>query len=320
MTAAGVLAGDAAVLSAGGASAEELRGRVDELARENAALREGNALLREQGVLLREQNAQLVRVNDELRELVGSQAARLAEVNESLAVLQKMVFGRKSEKNRPEPDGDRDDSAGDGGGDPSGGKKSVKRGPGARSGRRDYSHLPQVEVVWDFPGGGYCCPECGEPFTALGSDHVTEVLDWQVIVRVVVALPAPVQEGVPVSRAADGDGAGPAEGDRQGPVHARVHRDAADGAVRGGPEPELPGDGPGPAGRGDLARYAWRGRAAQAAGAAGPPGGRDRGAEPGAPGTCTRTRRRGGCSPRATGTGPANWWLWVFIGADTVAS
>jgi transposase len=39
-------------------------------------------------------------------------------------------------------------------------------------------------VFWDFPGGGYCCPECGEPFTPLG-DHVSgEQLDWQVIVRV----------------------------------------------------------------------------------------------------------------------------------------
>src|SRR5207253_9758459 len=41
-----------------------------------------------------------------------------------------------------------------------------------------------LEVVWDFPGGEYCCPECGTPFTALGSDHVTELLNWQVIVRV----------------------------------------------------------------------------------------------------------------------------------------
>ena len=39
-----------------------------------------------------------------------------------------------------------------------------------------------MEVVWDFPGG-YCCPECGTPFGRLG-DHVTEVLDWVVIVRV----------------------------------------------------------------------------------------------------------------------------------------
>ena len=143
--------------------------RGDELVRENAELRE--------------QNAQLVRVSEELRELVGEQAARLAEANETLAVLQRMVFGRKSEKDRPEPAGagDDDDSAGDGSGEPSGGKKNVRRGPGARAGRRDYSHLPRVEVIWDFPGGGYCCPDCGEPFAGLLVTHVTEEqLDWQV--------------------------------------------------------------------------------------------------------------------------------------------
>jgi transposase len=41
-----------------------------------------------------------------------------------------------------------------------------------------------LEATWDFPGGGYCCPECGTPFTGLDSDHLTELLDWQVIVRV----------------------------------------------------------------------------------------------------------------------------------------
>jgi len=184
--AAGVLAGagGAVASSAGGASAEELLGRalevidrqsarIDELARENAELRE--------------RNAHLVRVSEELRELVGRQAAQLAEANETIAVLQRMVFGRKSEKNRPGSPagaGDDDDSAGDGGGEPSGGKKNVRRGPGARAGRRDYSHLPRVEVIWDFPGGGYCCPDCGEPFALLGTHLSGEQLDWQVTITV----------------------------------------------------------------------------------------------------------------------------------------
>jgi transposase len=38
-------------------------------------------------------------------------------------------------------------------------------------------------VIWDFPGGGYYCPQCGVPFTRLG-DHVVEQLDWEVRVRV----------------------------------------------------------------------------------------------------------------------------------------
>jgi transposase len=61
----------------------------------------------------------------------------------------------------------------------------LKRGPGARSGRRDYSGLPRFEVCWDFPGGGCCCPDCGEPFTLLGDHWAGEQLDWQVIIRLV---------------------------------------------------------------------------------------------------------------------------------------
>jgi len=40
-------------------------------------------------------------------------------------------------------------------------------------------------MFWDFPGGGYGCPECGEPFTLLGEHVSGQQLDWQVIVRVV---------------------------------------------------------------------------------------------------------------------------------------
>jgi transposase len=100
-----------------------------------------------------------------------------------------MLFGRSSEKSRPGgapwPAGD-DDAAGGAGQDRERrGPAGKKRGPGARAGRRDYSRLPRLEVFWDFPDGGYCCPECGEPFTPLG-DHLSgEQLDWQVMVRLV---------------------------------------------------------------------------------------------------------------------------------------
>jgi transposase len=96
-----------------------------------------------------------------------------------------MLFGRSSERWRPGQRGGDGDSDASRGGD-GGGKWGRPRGPGARAGRRDYSHLPRFKVVWDFPGGGYCCPECGEPFTLLG-DHLSgEQLDWEVIVRVAV--------------------------------------------------------------------------------------------------------------------------------------
>ncbi len=180
--AAGVLAGadGAGAPSAGEAPAEELlaralevidrqSARIDELTRQNTRIDE------------------LAGQNAELRELVARQAGQLAEANATIAVLQRMLFGRSSEKAGRAADGDDDAGAGDGQEPGSGKKRQVKRGPGARSGRRGYSGLPRFEVFWDFEGGGYCCPQCGEPFTPLGTHLSGEQLDWQVIIRLVAS-------------------------------------------------------------------------------------------------------------------------------------
>ena len=140
-----------------------------------AALDANREMARLAGVL-REENARL-------RAEGAEQAAELERVRADLAVVQRMVFGRSSQRARPEPSADGGD-AGQGRDLRGSGTGGKKRGPGARAGRRDYPHLPRVEVAWDFGGGGYCCPECGTPFTGLGSDHVREQLDWLVIVRV----------------------------------------------------------------------------------------------------------------------------------------
>ncbi len=171
--AAGVLTGadgagapSAGGTSAGGTSAEELLARALEVIdRQSARIGE------------------LTRQNAELRELVARQADQLAEANATIAVLQRMLFGRSSERAGPAADGD-DAGAGDGE-KPGSEKKRVKRGPRARSGRRGYPGLPRFEVFWDFEGGGYCCPQCGEPFTPLGTHLSGEQLDWQVIIRLV---------------------------------------------------------------------------------------------------------------------------------------
>ena len=133
-----------------------------------------------------EANRELTQLAGELRAENAGQAAELEKLRADLAVLQRMVFGRSSERSRPGSPGGDGDAAG-AGGQEAGTGTGKKRGPGARAGRRDYSHLPRFEVSWDFPGGGYCCPECGEPFTLLG-DHVSgEQLDWRVIVRLAVS-------------------------------------------------------------------------------------------------------------------------------------
>jgi transposase len=150
-----------------------------------AAALEANRQLAKTAGELREENARLREDNAWLLARDAERDAELDRVWADLAVLQRMLFGRSSERSRPGPPG-CDEAGGDGDrGRDRGSGKGVKRGPGARAGRRDYSHLPRFEMFWDFPGGGYCCPECGEPFTLLG-DHVSgEQLDWQVIVRLV---------------------------------------------------------------------------------------------------------------------------------------
>ncbi len=148
------------VLAAALEANERLARLAEGLTAENARLREENARLRER---------------DALRE------AELERLRAELAVLRRLVFGRSSERARPAAA--RDEDGGGAGRDLAGGRGGGPRGPGARAGRRDYSHLPRVEVIWDFPGGGYCCPQCGVPFTRLG-DHVVEQLDWEVRVRV----------------------------------------------------------------------------------------------------------------------------------------
>jgi transposase len=150
-----------------------------------AAALEANRQLSELAERQRAEIAELRELNARLLARDAEREAELGEARAALAVLQRMLFGRSSEKSRPgPPSGGDDGSAGDGGAGKPGDGTGVKRGPGARAGRRDYSHLPRFTVVWDFPGGGYCCPGCGEPFTPLGDHWSGEQLDWQVTVRV----------------------------------------------------------------------------------------------------------------------------------------
>jgi transposase len=110
-----------------------------EMARLAAVLREENARLRAEG---------------------AEQAAELERVRADLAVLQRMVFGRSSERARPEPSADGGD-AGQGRNLRGSGTGGKKRGPVARAGRRDYSHLPRVEVAWDFGAAGTAARSAG---------------------------------------------------------------------------------------------------------------------------------------------------------------
>jgi transposase len=154
------------------------------LAEENQRLREAVELLRAENAALREQvaarDAALERAAGELAGAVE----KIQELSAQLAVLQRMVFGRSSERQRPGK-GAADGSGGSAGNGPGQAGRGKQHGR-AGNRRRDYSGLPRVEVIWDFEDGPPCCDRCGTGFTSLGSDDMCEQVDWQVLVRVIV--------------------------------------------------------------------------------------------------------------------------------------
>src|SRR5512134_1696991 len=135
-----VAVGPAPVLEDVGASEESLRAALTVVLEENRELRRVAAVLCQENAALRERDAE--------REL------ELERLRADLAVLQRLLFGRSSERSRPEPgcadagevaSGDAGDGAGEGAGSGRGSGEregKARRGPGARAGRRDYSHLP----------------------------------------------------------------------------------------------------------------------------------------------------------------------------------
>ena len=130
---------------------------------------EDNARLREEIARLRGENA--------------AQAAELEKLSADLAVLQRMVFGRSSEKSRPEPPA--------GGGDAGDGGRPAGRGagdgeearPGGAGGAAGLLAPAPVRGVLGFPGGRVLLPGVRGAVHAAGRITCPEQLDWQVIVR-----------------------------------------------------------------------------------------------------------------------------------------
>ncbi len=253
--------------------------------------------------------------NARLRERDTQREAELERVSAELAVLQRLVFGRSSERARPGAapvgedggDGNQDTARGGSGG-------GGRRGPGARAGRRDYSHLPRVEVVWDFEGGGYCCAQCGVPFTGLG-DHVVEQLDWQVIVRVVAHCRRRYRRACRCPVAVTVTAPGPPKAIGKGLVsNAFIARLLTERYVAGRSQNSLVVG---------LARQGARVSSATLTGTCAAVG---RLLAPLEEAIIARSRDSWHLHADETswrvfaprdGHGPARWWLWVFLGPDT---
>jgi len=262
-----------------------------------------------------EENARLRAALAEVLARDAERDAELEKLRADFTVLQRMLFGRSSEKSRPGPPSG--EGAGDGGRDRERGSgKGVKRGPGARAGRRDYSRLPRFEVIWDFPGGGYCCPECGEPFTLLGDHWSGEQLDWQVVVRLAAHCRRRYKRACECRVPATVTAPGPPKAIGKGLfsnafiamlfteryVAGRSMNSLVTGLSRQGAE---------------VSAATLAGTCAQAGGLLVPLA------------DAITERSRGSWHLHADettwrvfaprdGDGPAKWWLWVFIGPDTV--
>jgi transposase len=274
---------------------------------------EANERLERLVAQLREENAALRAENQRLRERDEQRQAEFERVSADLAVLQRLLFGRSSERARAGAEGgDSAGSAGADAGERTGG--GGKRGPGGRAGRRDYSHLPRVEVVWDFDGGGWCCPCCGQPAEGF-DDHVVEQVDWQVIVRVVVHRRRRYRRRCRCAGPRTVTAPGPPKAIGKGLLsNAFVARLLTERYVAGRSQHSL------------LAGLARQGAEISMTTVTGTCAAVGILLAPLAEAICARSQDSWHLHADETswhvftpdgGDGPARWWLWVFIGADT---
>jgi transposase len=137
----------------------ELRQQVDGLRRENAELRQ-------QVGYWKAMHARAVQRADQLE-------AELELLRGENRKLQDQLFGRKSEKassqdrsNRLEGEDDQASST-----PPKRGQRSDRPGPS----RRDYSHLPVVEEPRELPEDQRVCPQCGEALSPSDTEDSEQI-------------------------------------------------------------------------------------------------------------------------------------------------
>jgi transposase len=133
----------------------------------------------------------------QLRDRVVELEGQVGALNEKVAELARLAFGKSSEKQTPRqvaeqtPGAGRPDGAGAGQqvGDLPAGRGRGQRKGSRGHGRRDYSHLPTEEQVRDVPEAERVCPRCGAGYVPFG-EECCELIDWRVqLVRVVIRRP-----------------------------------------------------------------------------------------------------------------------------------
>ena len=144
----------------------QLLGEVLELRQEVHALRRENAELRQQAGYWKAQHARAVRRAEQLE-------AEVEQLRGENRTLQDQLFGRKSEaapsqdrKNHLE--GDEDQA-------PSTPRKRGQRNDRPGPKRRDYSHLPGVEELRVLPQERRVCPQCGAALCPSDSEDSEQI-------------------------------------------------------------------------------------------------------------------------------------------------
>jgi transposase len=102
--------------------------------------------------------AELRKENERLRAENAEQAAELGKLRADLAVLQRMVFGRSSERSRPEPPGGAGDAVG---GQGAGTGTGRKRDPGRGQGGEITRTCPGSRCSGIFPAAGTAARNAG---------------------------------------------------------------------------------------------------------------------------------------------------------------
>jgi transposase len=146
----------------------DLRQEVAELRQEVAQLRRENLELRQQAGYWKGQHARAVQRIQELEREVE----HLRGENKK---LQAQLFGQKSEK---QSSSDRSNHLeGEEGTSPRGKKGQQRQRPGPR--RRDYAHLPAQEELRELPEDQRVCPQCGQALSPSDAEE-SELIEIEV--------------------------------------------------------------------------------------------------------------------------------------------
>ncbi len=163
---------------------------VDRLREENGHLREIVAVQEQTIARLREKIEQLEKENGELRQQGGywqsmhgraveREKSRGEEVERLKGEVRKLKderFGKRSEKQTAK---DRSNSLGEESDNPQRRRGQQPKNPAPK--RRDYSHLPKRKKIIELPADQCCCHKCGQPFTEMSDAKIAEQIEIEVV-------------------------------------------------------------------------------------------------------------------------------------------